>query len=184
MHTSTGDEELGIVPRRNKMKARSLAFNLAAWGLLLAMAPAMAGLSDEEIAKRLRDCAKLEGQEVRAECLQALADESLRDDKVGKKAAAVDAPGAEMAETPTAANDNMTILETNEKPIQGVLSDCRRSYSGVYLFYFEDGQIWKQVDSRRKRFKNCDWPVTIVKDAFGYKLLVDADSYVRVRRLK
>ena len=174
----------GIVLRRNEMRARSLSFGWAACGLLLAMAPAMADLTDEDIGKRLRNCAKLEAQETRAECLQALADESLRDDKVGKKAAAVDAPARDTAETPKAGSDKTVIVETIEKPIQGVLRDCHRSYSGAYLFYFEDGQIWKQVDTRRKRFKNCDWPVTIVKDGFGYKLLINADTYVRVRRLK
>ena len=169
---------------RNEMKARSQSSGWVAFGLLLAMAPAMADLTDEDIGKRLRVCAKLEVQETRDECLQALANEALRDDNVGKQATAVDAPAMETAEAPKAGSDQIVIVETVENPIQGVLRDCRRSYSGAYLFYFEDGQIWKQVDTRRKRFKDCDWPVTIVKDGSDYKLQIGADTYVRVRRLK
>lgn len=126
----------------------------------------------------------MEGQEERAECLQALANQTLRDDSVGEQADSIRKPVEEKPKSQPQAAAKTVIVETAEKPIKGVLRECRKSYSGAYLFYFEDGQIWKQVDTRRKRFKNCDWPVTIVKDGFGYKMLLDAETYIRVKRLK
>jgi hypothetical protein len=139
--------------------------------------------SDADIAERLRDCARTEQVENRMECLQALANEAILEDNAPPEVlAAKRSPTT--AESTDHGDEKAVIAELREASITGVLATCRRSATGAYLFYLEDGQIWKQVDIHRKRFKNCDWPVTIAKADDGYRLMLDVDDYVIVRRLK
>lgn len=183
------------------MRARFVCFGLiASFAVIVPNLGLASSQSDAELANELRRCAKIDGAKERTECLQSLAEKSLGDDVAAKRPSTVmpsrsdqvqgqqsvtaTPPQDDQAQEKQPQDEKVVIVETMEKPVTGVLTDCRKSYSGAYLFYFENGQIWKQVDSRRKRFKNCDRSVTIVRDSFGYKMLIDSDDYVRVRRLK
>lgn len=65
----------------------------------------------------------------------------------------------------------------------GRLSSCTRGHDSRWVFRFENGQIWKQADYRRARFRDCDAQATITKDRFGYRLRMEgSDRSVRVSR--
>ncbi|NIL94901.1 MAG: hypothetical protein GTO71_10800 [Woeseiaceae bacterium] len=56
--------------------------------------------------------------------------------------------------------------------------------SKLTLFYFENGQVWKQRGSgRRLRLRDCDYEAEIKKDAIGFKLRIpERKVNVRVTR--
>lgn len=56
---------------------------------------------------------------------------------------------------------------------RGQITQCRKAGDGKYLFFFASGQIWKQVKSSKKRYKNCNFAVTISEDIFGFKMEID-----------
>lgn len=62
------------------------------------------------------------------------------------------------------------------RPVRARVADCRKDHSGKYYFVFENGQVWKQRDSSRLYFRDCDFEVTISKDFFGYKMQVEGDD--------
>lgn len=155
---------------------------------IMLLVPVYAGAAnsekDAELAERLRQCARVEGKDARIECLQSLANDALREDSVGSDIEAAPVSVARADAEPNRAPDRAVTVESTKEQIKGTLRDCRKSHSGGYLFYLEDGQIWKQADNRYKRLSKCNWPVTIVRDIFGYKMFMNDDSYVRVRRIK
>lgn len=69
----------------------------------------------------------------------------------------------------------------------GQLVNCKKSHDGRWLFYFESGQVWKQIsaDNVSRRYKGCSYKVAIKKDGFGYKMHIDELlRKIRVKRLK
>ncbi len=69
--------------------------------------------------------------------------------------------------------------------VKGRVVRCEKGRSGKYLFHFENGQIWRQKDSKRMSYRDCDFQVTISKDVFGYTLVRDGhDRVYRIERLR
>jgi hypothetical protein len=69
--------------------------------------------------------------------------------------------------------------------VRGRIVSCREDLTGKYVFYFENGQVWRQKGNSRVRWKECDFEVTISKDFFGYKMVRDGDDRkVRIARDK
>jgi hypothetical protein len=53
------------------------------------------------------------------------------------------------------------------------------------VFYFDNGQVWRQRGSANVNWKTCDFGVTIKKDVFGYYLTRDDSSRkVRIERVE
>jgi len=47
------------------------------------------------------------------------------------------------------------------------------------------GQVWKQKNEPRQRYKECDFSVTITKDVFGYKMQIDGEGkQIRIGRIR
>lgn len=90
------------------------------------------------------------------------------DDEIGKESLGFGAQGNE------------------DKPVVlGRVVDCEGDSRSKYLFYFDNGQVWKQTTSARIRWKDCDFEVNIEKDAFGYKMnRVGEKKTVRILRIK
>ena len=75
--------------------------------------------------------------------------------------------------------------EKEELLVQGYVVRCQKGRSGKFLFYFDNGQVWRQKDSKRMSWKDCDFEVTISKDVFGYIMTRNGEKRVfRVERLK
>lgn len=72
-----------------------------------------------------------------------------------------------------------------ELAVRAKVIRCREDLSSKFLFYFENGQVWKQKDNSRIRWTECNFEVTIKKDFFGYKMLVDGEKKkVRIARVE
>ena len=72
-----------------------------------------------------------------------------------------------------------------EKPVLVKVTSCRKDSHRRYYFYLENGQVWRQNDDDRLRFKECDFNATIVRDGFGYKLQVEGQKQrTRVKRVQ
>lgn len=69
--------------------------------------------------------------------------------------------------------------------VRGQIVRCREDLSGKYVFYFANGQVWRQRDNSRIRWDECNFEVTISKDFFGYKMIRDGEKKkVRIAREK
>ncbi|MFT5136815.1 MAG: hypothetical protein ACI9XU_002089 [Arenicella sp.] len=70
-------------------------------------------------------------------------------------------------------------IETN----RGRVTSCKKASDRKWFYIFDNGQVWKQVDSRKRRHRNCDFFVTVSKDSFGYTMVIDGkDSKIRIDR--
>jgi pyruvate/2-oxoglutarate dehydrogenase complex dihydrolipoamide acyltransferase (E2) component len=75
--------------------------------------------------------------------------------------------------------------EKDELIVHGTVVRCAKDATKKYLFYFDNGQVWKQKDNTNIRWKECAFDVTITKDFFGYRMTpVGETRRVRIARLK
>ena len=75
--------------------------------------------------------------------------------------------------------------ESGEFKHSGLVTSCKKGADSRYYFFFESGQVWRQSNIGRHRFKDCNFVVTIRRDAFGYKMQIDGEtSKIRVARRK
>lgn len=75
--------------------------------------------------------------------------------------------------------------DEDDVSVRGRLVDCQSGRSGRYVFYFQNGQVWRQKDNKRLSWKDCQFEVTISKDFFGYRMLRDNDDRtVRIERVQ
>jgi hypothetical protein len=75
--------------------------------------------------------------------------------------------------------------EDKELVVRGTVVRCVEDATSKYLFYFDNGQIWKQKDNTKIRWQECAFDVTITKDVFGYKMVPDGETRkVRIGRVK
>ena len=77
------------------------------------------------------------------------------------------------------------VEEAEVEEASGIITSCQKGPDKKWYFVFASGQVWKQVDSKRLRFDDCNMSATIAKDLFGYKMSVEgrADK-IRVSRKK
>lgn len=75
--------------------------------------------------------------------------------------------------------------DEEELVVHGTVVRCVEDATSKYLFYFDNGQIWKQKDNTKIRWKECAFDVTITKDFFGYRMVpVGETRKVRIGRVK
>lgn len=66
---------------------------------------------------------------------------------------------------------------------KGRVTSCKKSSDRRWFYLFENGQVWKQVDRRKRRHKDCNFNVVISKHSFGYVMRIDGqDSKIHVAR--
>ena len=73
----------------------------------------------------------------------------------------------------------------NEKAEEytGHVSSCQKAHDRQWFYFFDNGQVWKQVDRKRRYYKECNFNATITKDAFGFSFQVDGEGpKTRIRR--
>ncbi len=68
--------------------------------------------------------------------------------------------------------------DDRENPVFNVrLIRCAQtSTSGRQVYYFDNGEVWRQSNSSRKKVRNCDTAVTVELDVFGYKMRVPSEN--------
>lgn len=160
-----------------------------------------------DLKTRLLKCVTLENAEQRVNCYDDIGNELLasEEDAVEKGADEKGTMTPEVA-VPVAVekdrnnSDTESYLpaelggeqfkKTTESPnkqskalARGRVTSCKRAVDGKWFFIFENGQIWKQVGSRRRNYRSCDFLITIKKDGIGFKMQVDGEkSTLRIKR--
>jgi len=166
----------------------------------------------EDIVAELKSCARMSESNARTSCYEALGKRVIEDksspattaETVPSPAESPE-PAAGVAATATASSavapapasqpqmeDNMGGYKYAEKAsdhpdndIHTRVVQCQQDRDKVWFFKFENGQVWKQVDRSRLNFKDCDFPVVVSKDGFGYKLQVEGEGRkIRISRRK
>ncbi len=154
---------------------------------LLATSPSQA--SNGEIVEQLMSCARIQQDADRLTCYEQLGESVLGDDtqastETSATPAQVDVIPAEGALPDSLGGGDFSDkagikVETN----RGRVSSCKKASDRKWFYIFDNGQVWKQVDSRKRHYKNCDFFVTVSKDSFGYTMVIDGkDSKIRIDR--
>ncbi len=163
------------------------------------LANAAGAQSPSETVEALKSCARTTDREARIGCYERLGERVLRDETVRAAAQPQVAsdPVADAAATAGAAVDDEAPplpddiggvdfedpATAQKEQYVGRITDCKRGPDSRWIFYFENGQIWKQADYRRARFRDCDAMATIFRDRIGYRLQIEGnDRTVRVSR--
>ena len=135
----------------------------------------------------LKKCARTEGRDARIACYELLGERALSEDVEGSVAA----PAAATASTAERLPDDLGGLDFAKQAgaadlaKRGHVESCRKASDSKWFYIFESGQVWKQVDNRRVRHRDCDFYVTITRDGLGYKMQIDGkESKIRVNRRK
>lgn len=72
-----------------------------------------------------------------------------------------------------------------ELNVAATVTRCSERSDGRKLFYFDNGQVWRQSKNERLHFRDCNFNVTITKDFFGYKMQRDGEKRsIRIKRVK
>jgi hypothetical protein len=75
--------------------------------------------------------------------------------------------------------------ESEPTIIQGRVTECQKDANNKWYFVFDNGQVWKQRSKARLPVGECDFPVTITKDALGYKMQIDGEGKkIRIGRIR
>ena len=152
--------------------------------LTLVAGPAAA----EELQQRIDACAAIDDDAERLACFDALS--SANGDGVYVPAAPEATSVSAAAPAPTSAvtqeeEPSPPIIapapargEDKEKEVFNVrLTRCTQtSAAGRQVYYFDNGEVWRQSNSSRNNVRNCDAAVTIQKDVFGYKMHVASEN--------
>ena len=162
--------------------------SIAAIFILLIAVFTSAGVAQPvDTVEELKVCARMTDQDARFACFDNLGERVLREEPVDKEPTQDQMPRPE-AETAT---------ETNAQPLpddfgcsksvqySGLITSCKKGHYGNWYFIFDNGQVWKEVNKRNLRFKECNFNATITRDTFGYKMRIDSvERTIRVRRTR
>ncbi len=62
---------------------------------------------------------------------------------------------------------------------------CGYATDRNHYFYFDNGQIWRYLGSKKLRIRDCDRGAQINEDRFGYSLVLEGETHrMRVRRVR
>ena len=144
--------------------------------LALALTCLMPGIAQAaDPVEELKACARVTDEKVRLACYDGLVQRLLRDESSVVPALPDDIGGADFEEE----------AQIPKKQDKGLVTSCKKGGDGRWYFYFENGQVWKEVNKRRLRFKDCNFIASVARDGFGYKMRIDGDERsIRVSRIR
>jgi hypothetical protein len=154
---------------------------------LICTSPSQA--SNSEIIEQLKNCAQIQQDPDRIACYEQLGksvlETALETATTPAQVEAIPTEVATQGELPDSLgggdfSDRAGVkIETN----RGRVTSCKKASNRKWFYIFDNGQVWKQVDSRKRHYKNCDFFVTVSKDSFGYTMVIDGqDGKVRIDR--
>ena len=154
----------------------------------------LAARADESISDGLQRCRLIEGASARLACYDGLS--RGRTPAPIAASASVDPSSVEQSAAEQSANKSLadpgteTVRgDTGDKyetvTIRATVTNCRQGENKKYYFYFENGQVWKQSGTSRKKYEDCEFEASIMRDAFGYRMLPDGETQrIRITRVK
>jgi hypothetical protein len=137
----------------------------------------------------IKACADVTDADARLACFDELAE------RVQPEALAVAPASAVVAEEPEEASipehlggaDFEEQTDNFETHHQGMITGCQKGRDERWYFRFSNGQVWRQSNVGRQRFKECNFEATISQDGFGYKMVIEVkgkQKTIRISRVK
>ena len=186
--------------------------NIQSWCLLvlcsLVYTPFLSAATSD-VVEDLKACARMVERDVRVECYESLGKQVLGHEATAQGATVAESAAQPASSAPVATaatvsavtevptgkpemDDHIGGYQYEEKPsdhpdnaIQARVVLCQRDRDKAWHFKFENGQVWKQVDRTTLNFQGCYFPVTILKDGFGYKMQIEgSERQIRISRRK
>ena len=131
----------------------------------------------------LAQCAQLEDADARLACYDEITGKSIEKEPTGTAPPAEPMPLTQDVGEEQLAGDSKSKREP--AVFHGRVTECKKDSTNKLYFYFDNGQVWKQRSDARASFRECDFPVTITKDVFGYKMQIEGDGKkIRVGRIR
>ncbi len=109
------------------------------------------------------------------------------DTPVVAPAAAAVAVSAPQAGVKTATEEEFGLPQSQQETLKSTITGVDKDPVGRLTFHLENGQAWKQVETKRFRLKEEDRPVAVIKHGSlgSFKLSVEGGSVsTRVKRIK
>jgi hypothetical protein len=53
-----------------------------------------------------------------------------------------------------------------------------------FYFYLDNGQVWQHIGSKRLRYKSCNSPAKLSQDGLGFRLEMEGEPSLRVKRVR
>ena len=99
-------------------------------------------------------------------------------------ASAVAEDAAQSSVKTEAAND-FGLPKANDEyaSMRATVVRCQESNYKFY-FYLDNGQVWQHIGSKRLRYKDCNSPAQLNEDGLGFKLQMDGEPSLRVKRIR
>jgi len=143
----------------------------------------------------LRACAAVADRDARLGCYDDLGKRLLEEAPAENMSSANIAREPEAAEavttaavTPSLPDDlgGTAFEKESDKPEnKGRVTSCKRGADNRWYFFFDNEQVWKESNTGRYRFKNCDFFATISRDGFGYQMQQEGKTRkIRVKRVR
>lgn len=151
--------------------------------VLILMISAGAFASDDA----LRECGEIEDAEARLACYDAIAVGSAPSPaQAAAPTETQSAPGASpKPASTTPAAEAKSKSGSDDESWQARVVRCEESFDGRFFFHLDNGEVWKQVKADRKSYKDCDFPITVTRDWFGYKMSTeDSKRPIRISRIR
>ena len=152
-------------------------------GVVSCSAPLMS-FAEDVIPDGLRRCSFIDDASARVACYDKFS---------GRQAPAEISPGTSFEPSLQPSLDDLgsEVLhrdgdDKNENlEVRATVTRCSKGAHDRYFFYFDNGQVWKQLKNSHLYFKGCEFTVTITKDFFGYKMQQDGEKRrIRISRVK
>ena len=142
-----------------------------------------------ETIEDIKACAGVTDADARLACFDKLAERVQREEPAVDPAPAVAAeePGEAALPEHLGGADFEEQAENFTTHHQGTITKCQKGRDDRWYFVFSNGQVWKQSNKERRRFKDCNFPATISQDGFGYKMEIEVQgkqNTIRVSRVK
>ena len=169
------------------MRSKRVKFMLF---LTLGLACISAGNAQSaELVDELKTCAKVTDRNARFACYENLGKRALENETAAERSSAEIIAQPEAAAVPVAIGTTTNTValpddlgsasiddpsQSTEKQNRSLLTSCKKGADQQWYFYFENGQVWKQIDSHRLSFRECNFIATITKDGFGYKMQIES----------
>lgn len=143
---------------------------------LLGLTCAFAGIAHSaDVVEQLKACGRIADQVARLACYDDLGKQTIDAESSQKPTLADDIGGAGCEEK----------SGTPKRQDKGVVTSCEKGANRRWYFYFENGQVWKEVNTSGRRFKDCNFIASIARDGFGHKMQIDGtEKRIRVSRVR
>ena len=154
--------------------------------IILALLVAGTNAHADNLSGRIQECKSIGEDAARLACYDGLLPADLPAAPAAPIAEATSPPPAPASLGAETMREKDRTGEAAEKlEVSATVSRCGESADGRLIFYFSNGQVWKQSKDDRVYFRDCNFDVTITKDFFGYKMQqVGENRRIRIRRLK